>query len=116
MIAEIQADSREPITALYFTLNQRYTSHRDPVPLPDARVTNDIQQRLVRLELLHSASYLIGGGPRYRLVGEHLAHLVHHPEHVAQIRLYLSGVQLTERPYTYRQNIDLYNQTGHQCR
>ena len=63
----------------------------------DARVADDVQQRLVSLELLDLSAHAVGDIARRRLLGERLAELVQRPAHVSQLLLDRLGVQRLER-------------------
>jgi len=68
-----------------------------PVTFPDARVTDDVEQGLVRLELLHMTAHAVGHVARRRLVRERFAQLVHGPTHLSELLLDSIGTQLLER-------------------
>ena len=65
--------------------------------ISDARVTDDVEQRLVGLELLDLSTHAVGDVARRRLVGERLAELVQRPAHLSQLLLDRLGVQPLER-------------------
>jgi len=60
------------------TLDGQVERHGDllPVSVPDARVTDDVQQCLVSLELLDLSTHAVGHVARRWLVGERFTQLV----------------------------------------
>jgi len=67
-----------------------------PVSFADARVADDIQQRLVLSKLLDLVAKSLGDVAWSRLVGKHLRQLVHRAEHVTHFQLNCLGVLLLE--------------------
>ena len=71
-----------------------------PVTVSDARVADDVEQRLVRLELLNLSAHAVSDIARCRLVGERFTELVQSAAHVAQLLLNSVSAQLLERTCT----------------
>jgi len=71
-----------------------------PVSVTYARITDDVQQRLVLAELLDLVAKSFGDVARSRLIREHLRQLVHRTKHVAHFKLNRLRVLLLKWTYT----------------
>ena len=76
--------------------SQSECAYHLPMPVPDAGVTDGVQDGLVLLELVHLVFDGVGHTPRSRLVVKLLGQLVHGSPHVSHVILYLLRVQVLE--------------------
>jgi len=68
-----------------------------PVAVANARVADDVEQRLVLAKLLDLDSKSVGDVARARLVLELLGELVHRAKHIAHLQFDRLGVLLLKR-------------------
>lgn len=74
-------------------------AHPGPVPVPDARITEGLQQGEVFLELIQLHLEELGGAFGVGTVGEDLGEFVHCAPHCANIVINFFSIQLKEWTY-----------------
>lgn len=70
-----------------------------PMPVPDARVTDGVEDGQMLLEFVHLVLDSVGHTAGPCLVTELLGQLVHGPPHVSHLVFYLLRVQVLEWSY-----------------